>query len=135
VARLRLEGRQLGWGVHAGGTVDWDGASDAFAQLVDPPAMVLQELGTFDSLAQVRVSGWVWAGAKQDGIQAGDGCQPLLPRCRHRRVQLGTLSCCLPLASMPGWAGNSPVQLVGAGWARRCLPPDCCCLPACCARS
>lgn len=73
VARLRREGRQLGWGAHVGGTVDWDGASDAFAQLVDPRAMVLKDLGTFDSMAEVRVG---------RGAGQGPGCFAALEHAR-----------------------------------------------------
>ncbi|EFN53115.1 hypothetical protein CHLNCDRAFT_137466 [Chlorella variabilis] len=53
VARLRLEGRPMGWGVHARGTVDWDGASDAFCQYVEPEAQAAEDLGVFDSIEQV----------------------------------------------------------------------------------
>lgn len=35
-ARLRAEGRTLGYGVHRNGTTDWDGRRNAFAQFADP---------------------------------------------------------------------------------------------------
>ena len=34
-ARLRREGRVIGYGAHANGVADWDGRKDAFSQLVD----------------------------------------------------------------------------------------------------
>ena len=35
--QLEKEGKRLGYGVHAEGTIDWDGEKDSFSQMVDPP--------------------------------------------------------------------------------------------------
>jgi transglutaminase-like putative cysteine protease len=49
-ARLRAEGRSLGYGMHVDGLMAWDGASNAFAQftLDDPASMPLHDWGAFD---------------------------------------------------------------------------------------
>lgn len=94
----------MGWGVHARGTVDWDGASDAFCQYVEPEAQAAEDLGVFDSIEQV---GWglVWGGIWADALRANgstllpgglvQGASPAAP------VQAGA-SCC--------WAGSAAAQ-------------------------
>lgn len=47
-ARLSREGRRVGYGFHIDGTVEWDGASDAFSQLADR-SMILEDHGAWDS--------------------------------------------------------------------------------------
>jgi hypothetical protein len=47
---LRAEGRELGYGVHAGAARGWDGSTDAFSQLA-ASEMVLEDHGTFEDPA------------------------------------------------------------------------------------
>jgi transglutaminase-like putative cysteine protease len=49
-ARLKIERRTLGYGMHSQGTIQWDGRSSAFAQftLDDPDSMPLHDWGAFD---------------------------------------------------------------------------------------
>ncbi|GAQ87569.1 hypothetical protein KFL_003610130 [Klebsormidium nitens] len=44
-ARLEKEGEKLGYGVHAKGTNEWDGNTDAFSQFADPGGMLIEDMG------------------------------------------------------------------------------------------
>ena len=54
-ARLMQEGRRAGWGVHLGGQVSWDGASDCLAHwgAADGASLPVRELGVFDDPSQL----------------------------------------------------------------------------------
>lgn len=49
-ARLAMEGRTLGYGMHVDGATSWDGRSDAFGQFsaAQPDSLPLHDWGTFD---------------------------------------------------------------------------------------
>ncbi len=50
ISRLRDSGRQLGFGVHLNGTIDWDGFSDSFVQFVDDDSvdqLTIRDHGVF----------------------------------------------------------------------------------------
>lgn len=44
-AKLEAEGRSLGYGAHVRGTNEWDGATDAFSQFVDPENTSTRDFG------------------------------------------------------------------------------------------
>ncbi|WP_198372596.1 transglutaminase-like domain-containing protein [Roseomonas rosulenta] len=64
VARLRAEGRVLGYGAHARGTTGWDGLRPAFCQLVDdgaPPDLTPRDHGVHaDARAFVAAVPGAW---------------------------------------------------------------------------
>eukprot|EP00466_Bigelowiella_natans_P004610 jgi/Bigna1/134829/aug1.27_g9537 len=51
--RLEREGREFGYGIHAQGTCDWDGQSDAFSQYFDSKRMARSEEKRFESTADL----------------------------------------------------------------------------------
>ncbi len=57
-ARLQLEGRKSGYGVHVKGQVSWDGHSSSFGQFSDEDqaSLPLTDLGTFDDVQQFQLS-------------------------------------------------------------------------------
>jgi hypothetical protein len=73
IARLRHEGRALGYGLHRDGTCRWAGAGDAFAQLASRD-MIVEDRGVLEALPggsaeRVRV---VAAGPWSSLIACGD---------------------------------------------------------------
>jgi hypothetical protein len=58
--RLRASGRQIGFGVHAKGTSNWDGRSDSFVQFVNDgscPDLSDVDFGVFDDVPAFYASG------------------------------------------------------------------------------
>jgi hypothetical protein len=51
-ARLAQEGRQLGYGAHRGGDIEWDGRTSCWSQLVDRATMALGEHGAYTDLME-----------------------------------------------------------------------------------
>ncbi|WP_186511039.1 transglutaminase-like domain-containing protein [Caenimonas sedimenti] len=49
-ARLKIEGRKLGYGMHRDGSIQWDGRTSSFGQFTvsDPDSMPLHDWGAFD---------------------------------------------------------------------------------------
>ncbi len=59
-ARLKREGKVIGFGVHRDGTSIWDGANDAFSQYVNNNALATlstKDYGVFDDVAAFYASG------------------------------------------------------------------------------
>jgi len=60
MARCRAEGRRIGYGVHTGGTTQWDGRSNAFSQFVADGSVADlsdEDFGTFADLDAFRATG------------------------------------------------------------------------------
>ena len=57
-ARLSMEGRKLGYGMHANGAITWDGKSDAFGQFAhnDPDSLPLHDWGVYHDPYQFYAS-------------------------------------------------------------------------------
>ena len=52
-ARLKAEGRRVGYGIHVDGTCEWDGATDAFCQFARPAEMLVKDIGPIKSTADL----------------------------------------------------------------------------------
>lgn len=58
---LRASGRRLGFGVHADGSIEWDGRSPAFAQFVDDRSLSRTRWGSFrDAAAFYQATSGAW---------------------------------------------------------------------------
>lgn len=60
VARCHGEGRRIGYGVHVGGTTEWNGRSPAFSQFVDDgsvPDFSDADFGSFQDLSAFKATG------------------------------------------------------------------------------
>jgi transglutaminase-like putative cysteine protease len=86
VARCRAEGKRIGYGVHTGGTTQWDGRSNAFTQLNDDgsvPDLTDSDFGSFIDLEAFRATG---RGRSPTHLPARLGIRLLLPAA-NRRVE------------------------------------------------
>lgn len=60
MARCSSEGLRMGYGVHAGGTTEWDGRSPAFVQFVDDGSVANfsdEDFGSFPDLTAFKATG------------------------------------------------------------------------------